>query len=175
VSTSEDYDYASQPIPTSWTEAAAEAPESGHQRRRKKSEQAPIPEVTSLDMFTACLAAVAAAIFSGFMWYEAQMRGATSPWFVVLLGIAIAVAVRVGGGREDPNARAVLSLMVYLATSSLIIFLVARVTYLELYGSRPGLTDFEQELLHSKLTGLSAIAAWITGGVAATIVSRVLR
>ena len=87
----------------------------------------------------------------------------------------IAIAVRLGGGREDVHARSMLSLLYYVATASVVVFIIARTNYLELYGSRPGLTDFEQELLHSRLTDPIAILAWLCGAAASVLVSRLFR
>lgn len=178
MGTPSQLDVTNQPVPAAWLDAAAEAPQpEGHRRRRgdRGGHQAALPETTTLDMFTAVLAAGAVAITGGYAWFELQMRGFANPWIAVAFGVAVAVAVRLGGGRTDVHARSALSLMVYLAASSVIIYLVARTTYLDLYGERPGLTDFEQELLNSRLTEPVAVLAWLAGALAATLTSRLTR
>ncbi len=176
MSTPESLDFATQPVPDSWVEAASDAPSvDERQRRPKKAGRSTPPVATSLDLFTACLAAGATSIVSGYAWYELQLSGFTSPWVAVGLGLIIAIAVRLGGGPEDVQTRGVLALLIYLITSSVVIFLIARTNYLDLYGSRPGLTDFEQELLHSRLTEPLAIVAWLAGATTASWAAKILR
>ena len=170
-----DFDFSPRTVPQSWTDAADEAP-GGDGMPLKKTPQVKTPPIrTSLDMFSACVSTVAVSIVTGFAWYVLQLSGVTTPWIAVALGAAIALALRLGGGRPDSQTRAIMALLFYLATASVVIFLVARHNYAELYGSEPGLLDFEQELLHSRLTEPLAIVAWFTGGFASVWISRLLR
>ncbi|MCP5031565.1 MAG: hypothetical protein GY939_07145 [Actinomycetia bacterium] len=176
MSTPESLDFTNQPVPDSWVEAASEAPLPDDRRKRSnKAERGAPPVATSFDLFTACLAAGAASIVSGYAWYELQLSGFTSPWAAVGLGLVIALSVRLGGGPEDVQTRGVLALLIYLITSSVVIYLIARTNYLDLYGSRPDLTDFEQELLHSRLTEPLAIVAWLAGATTAAWSAKLLR
>ncbi len=175
MSTPESLDFANQSVPDSWVEAASDAPASDDRRRPQKGGRGTPPVATSLDMFTACLAAGATAIVSGYAWYELQLSGFTSPWVAVGLGLIIAISIRLGGGPEDVQSRGVLALLIYLITSSVVIFLIARTNYFELYGSHPRLAEFEQELLHSRLTDPVTVLAWLSGAITSAWSAKLLR
>ena len=88
MSTPESLDFSPDSVPESWVEAAAEAPSYGDPRRRlNKVERHTLPVATSLDLFTACLAAGATAIVSGYAWYELYLGGFTNPWTASGLGL----------------------------------------------------------------------------------------
>ena len=168
-------DFASQPVPDEWLEAEAEAPQLDSQRRRPREMRRTPPVATSLDMFAAIVAGAATSIVFGYGWYELQMSGFTTPWVAVVLGAVIALAIRLGGGREDVQARSMVALLTYIATASVVVFIIARSNYISLYGARPGLTNFEDELLHSRLTEPETILAWLLGAAAAVFTSRLFR
>ena len=171
----EEFDLSTTTIPESWSEAAKDAPVGDGSPLRKVPLVQNPPIRNSVDMFSACVATTAVAIVSGSSWYLLGTNGVTTPWIAVALGVVIAISVRLGGGSPDVHSRAMLSLLFYLATASVVIFLIARVNYADLYGSSPDLADFEQELLHSRLTDPIAILAWFVGGLSSVWTSRLLR
>jgi hypothetical protein len=176
VNTPDSLDFSPRSVPESWVEAAADAPSYGDPRRRRnQSTRHTLPVSTSLDLFTACLAAGAASIVSGYAWYELHLGGFTTPWITVAIGLIIATAIRLGGGSEDIQTRGILGLLIYLLTTTIVISLITRATYVDLYGTNPGLEGFEQELFNGRLTDPLAIAAWVLGGALAAVTARVLR
>lgn len=175
MSTPGQTDFSREAIPETWTEAAAEAP-SGDGRARVREPEFKAPPVRdTLDLFTACLAASAVSIVGGVGWYQLQVTGVGTPWTAVALGLAIALAVRLGGGSHDSQTRGILSLLFYIATAALVIFLVTSNSYETLYNASPNWSQFEDELLHSRLTEPLSIVAWFAGAATSVWASKLLR
>jgi hypothetical protein len=176
VNTEQDLDFSVDSIPESWHEAAVEAPKAERRPLRAAGPVELLPTGISADLATASLAGLAMSIVAGYAWYElATAAGLTSPWVAVGLGVVVAVAVRLGGGAHDPQSRAVLSLLLYLATWSIVMFGISRYLFADLYGSSPSLVEYEQAFLHSRLAEPPAIVAWVAGAVASVKVSYLLR
>lgn len=168
-------DFSTNTIPQSWVDAATEAPGGDGQPIAKTPQIKTPPIQISLDLFTACISATAVSITGGVAWYFLQTNGVTTPWLAVALGVILALTVRLSGGRPDVQTRGMLALLFYLVTAAAVIYLVARVNYINLYGSSPGLLDIEEELLYSRLTDPLAIVAWFAGAAASVWVSKGLR
>ncbi|MEL7156056.1 MAG: hypothetical protein AAFN30_05590, partial [Actinomycetota bacterium] len=155
-----DIDYRQQAIPQSWTEAANEAPGAGVEFQAvsdgPKVRVLPTP---AIDMFTAVFAALAMCMISGYTWFELHNRGVTNPWLAVVLGLLIALTLRLSVGRHDTQTRAVMGLVFYLVTATLVIFLLASRNYESLYGTTPSWGQFEDELFHSQLTSIWSLVA----------------
>lgn len=168
-------DFSTEAIPDSWSEAAGQAPGGDGNALAKMTRLTTPLARGSVDLFTACLGTAAVSIVAGYGWYQLQESGVVTPWIAVALGGVIALSVRLGGGRDDPQTRGMLSLLFYVATASTVIYLVARGNYINLYGTTPNLKEIENELLHSRLTDPVAVVAWFGGATASVWISRALR
>ena len=135
-----------------------------------------MPIAQGLDAFTATLVATVASLVIGYAWYEMeQATGRFNPWVALVLGAAIALAVRSGGGRRDHQARAMLSLVIYVIGLTVMLFILGRANYIELYGSSPDFLDFEQHLYHSRLASPMSVIAWLSGALATVTLSFLTR
>jgi hypothetical protein len=177
VSSEQDLDFSVGNIPDTWHQAALDAPKAGPNRSPTSSGGLKLlPSGRSADLGTACLAGLATSIIYGYAWYQlATNEALTSPWVAAGLGVAVALAVRLGGGSEDPQARGVVSLLLYLGTWSVVMFGISHFLFADLYDTTPTLVEYEQQLLHSRLTNPPAIVAWLVGAVASVQVGYLLR
>lgn len=170
------FDFSPSAIPTSWHEAASDAPEGSEGPLKQPAPMRTMPTGRSLDMFTALLAGAVTCLIGGYAWIQVEMStGRLFPWSAVALGAAIAIAVRLGGGQPDHELRAAISFGFYVAALVVVLFLIGRTDYIHLFGSSPGWLDFEQHLFHSRLTGRGTVSAWLVGALISIQLSYYLR
>lgn len=177
MSTDQRFDLSTEAIPSSWHDAAANAPkgEKGP-LKRKAGPVRLMPSIHSLDVFTAALVGTVTCMIGGYLWFELERAsGELHPWAALALGASIALAVRSGGGRHDHQLRAVLSLGIYVVGMAVVLFLLGRINYIELYGTTPDFLDFEQHLYHSRLTNFASVAGWLSGAFATVLLSYLTR
>lgn len=178
MSSMQDIDYSRQQVPQSWTEAASEAPGAGLSYQSagagKGHRVRAIPGPRA-DIFTAFFATAAVSMAGGVAWFQAFIRGATYPWVALVMGLAIALALRLSIGPRDGQTRAMMGLLFYLVTASLVVFLITSHTYADLYGTRPSWGQFEDELLRSRLTNPLFLLAWAGGGLVTITAPRFMR
>ena len=176
VATEQRFDLSSEGIPSSWHDAAANAPKGTKGPLRKAGPVRLMPTSASLDLFTAILVATVTCMIGGYLWYELESTsGELHPWSALALGAAIALAVRFGGGHHDHQLRAVVSLAVYVAGLTVVLFILGRANYIELYGTTPDFLDFEQHLYHSRLANVLSVMAWVSGALSTVVLSYLTR
>ena len=175
MSTPGQMDFSRQAIPGEWTEAAAEAPSGGDKPYARPTRLSTPPERDTVDLFIASLAAMATTIVSSVGWYQLQVNGVTTPWVAVGVGLALAVAVRLGGGPHDSQSRGILTLLFYLATTAVVLYLATRWSYRVSYGTSPDWGQFEDELLSSRLTEPLSLVALFSGATVAVWASKLFR
>lgn len=176
MNTDQGFDFSTHGIPDSWLDAAGHAPRGDGKPLEKPAPMRAVPPGHSVDVFTASLAALVVCLIGGYLWHAIEVDNTTTyPWVSVVFGIALAVTVRLTGGTPDPQVRAAIALTFYIGGVAGVTFLTARSNFMTLYGSEPGLIDFEQELLRSRLTSPWAAVAWVLGAFCAVQVSYLLR
>lgn len=135
-----------------------------------------VPSNDALDVFTAALSALVTCIIGVSLWYELDGKtdGSTA-WGALLLGSAVALAIRYGGGHHDHQVRAVLSLLFYVGALLVALYVIGAASHNELYGATGDPFDFERELLNTRITQPWAVVAWSGGALAAVVISYALR
>ena len=172
----QDFDFSTNTVPESWLEAASEAPPTEESRLRRHSPLHPIPNGQPADVFTGLMGGLAVSLISGVAWYLLEVETFLRPaWAPLSLGVLVALAVRLAGGPNDPGMRSTISLVFYLATSSLVFFTAGRHLYAEAYGSTPGLLEVAQHLFHGRFSDPVAIGAWALAAILSVQLSWSLR
>ena len=169
-------DFGLRTAPDSWHAAAEEAPEGDPLPLRRKRYVGSVPVSTQVDLITSSLAALAMSVVFGTFWYLIETDdGTRDPWFAVGLGVLIAIAVRLGGGRDHADTRAMVSVLFYLSTILVVAYMVERHYNLQLWGSNGSLAGSEQNLVRYRLTDPETLGAWCFGLAATVQVSYLLR
>lgn len=172
----QDLDFSVGTVPDSWQQASVEAPKGDHRRPSEPSPLRLLPTGRSADLASGFLTGLVVSMISGYSWYELATSGEfTTPWVAIGLGVAVGLAVRLGAGRPDPQARAIMALLLYLATWSIVIYGISRHLFTTLYGSSPSLVEYEREFLNSRLASAPAVVAWVGGALASVKVNYLLR
>jgi hypothetical protein len=175
VGTEHDLDFSASTAPDSWYEAAAQAPQGAERPVTSSSFLPTLPSSRGVDLAMACLTTLAMSVACGYAWYQIDTtQMVRSPWLAVALGVMIAVAVRLGGGRRDRETRAALAGLFYVVTLLSVAFLATRHSYVDLYGSSPSLVSFEEELFRSRFSDPWTVVAWFAGAVTAVKLSLLL-
>ncbi len=176
MSTKTRLDFDLKTAPDSWHIAAEEGPEGDPTPLRRKRYIGTLPVATQIDFITSFLAALALSTVFGTLWYLIETKnGSRSPWMAVGLGVVIAIAVRLGGGRDHPDTRAVISVVFYLSTLLVVAYLVERHYNIALWGRHSSLAGSEQALVKYRLTEPVTLAAWCLGLAATVQLSYLLR
>jgi len=116
---------------------------------------------------------VAMSVVAGYAWYQMDASGTLrTPWLAVALGVLIAVAVRLGGGKGDRGSRAIVAGTFYAVTLVVVTCLAARHNWAVLYGDN-GLVSFEEDFMR-RITDPITLAAWAIGGYASVKLSLLL-
>ncbi len=176
MATKSSLDFGLRTAPDSWHAAAEEAPEGDHTPLRHKRYVGSVPVSTQVDLITSFLAALAMSSIFGTFWYLLETNdGSRDPWYAIGLGVLIAVAVRLGGGRDHADSRAVVSVLFYLSTIFVVAYLVERHYNVELWGAGSSLAGSEKNLVRYRLTEPETLGAWCLGLAASVQVSYLLR
>lgn len=176
MATDQRFDLSTEGIPSSWHDAAANAPKGRKGPLKKAGPVRLMPDARSLDLFTAVLVAIVTCMIGDYLWYELESTsGELHPWSALALGAAIALAVRFGGGDSDHQLRAIVSLGIYLVGLTVVLFILGRANYIALYGNTPDFLDFEQHLYHSRLANFESVGAWLCGALATVGLSYLTR
>ncbi|MEM7339270.1 MAG: hypothetical protein AAF467_11520 [Actinomycetota bacterium] len=177
MSTYQPYDFSSNSIPDSWTEAAQEAPTSeefGDNALHPGGPVRVVPHGHRMDLSAAIPGTTAALAVVGTVWVLLYGSGVTTPWFALVLGATAAFAVRATGGPLNPAFRGVLAACMYFVALAVVVGITVSITYAELYGGWPSLAEFEDQLLFVQIRKPDSVVAWIVGGIIAFASSRFL-
>ncbi len=176
--TNTSLDFSMGSVPDSWHDAAVDGPEMDYSplNSAKKKRLRVAPSLEQVDMVTASIAAIAMSFVGGVLWFALETRGhVDSPWLAVALGALVAAAIRLGGGRANPEMRATLAVVFYLVTLLVSIYFVERFDYILTYGSAPGLNATENAFVRDRFTDPETVLAWVAGLVVAIQVSYMTR
>lgn len=164
MTTNDTLDFSMKNVPSEWHEAAHEAPESDGQPLRHKRVLAVIPTFERADLLTGTIAAIAMSVVAGVAWFAMETRGhLVTPWLAIPLALLMAVAVRLGCGRPEPEVRATLATIFYLLALFGTIYMIERYDFILTYGYTPDLTAAENALVRDRLTQPETVLAWVTG------------
>lgn len=173
MGTDHDLDFSTSTAPESWFEAAAQAPK-GEERPFTQAGMLPVLPVNNrIDLLMTALTSVAMSVVAGYAWYQMDASGTLrTPWLAVALGVLIALAVRLGGGRGDRGSRAIVAGTFYVVTLVAVTCLAARHNWTVLYGDN-GLVSFEEDLMR-RIADPITLVAWAIGGYATVKLSLLL-
>lgn len=173
MGTDHDLDFSASTAPESWFEAAAQAPK-GEERPFAQPGMLPVlPSNNRIDLLMTGLTSVAMSVVAGYAWYTMDASGTLrTPWLAVALGVLLALAVRLGGGKGDRGSRAIVAGTFYAVTLMAVTCLAARHNWTVLYGDT-GLVSFEEDLMR-RIGDPVTLVAWALGGFAAVKLSLLL-
>lgn len=174
MGTDHDLDFSTSTAPESWFEAAAQAPKGDEQRPFVQPGVLPVLPVNNrIDLLMTALTSVAMSVVAGYAWYQMDASGTLrTPWLAVALGVLIALAVRLGGGKGDRGSRAIVAGTFYTVTLVAVTCLAARHNWTVLYGDN-GLVSFEEDLMR-RIADPITLVAWAIGGYATVKLSLLL-
>ncbi len=157
-------DFSMTSVPDEWHDAATEAPESDAKPIRRKRALAVIPSMDRADLVTGSIAAIGMAVVGGVAWFAIETRDhATTPWMAVGLAILMAIAVRLGCGRPEPEIRATLATIFYMLALFGTVYMIERYDFVLTYGYAPDLASAENALVRDRLTSPETVIAWVVG------------
>ncbi len=165
-------------VPDDWRSAAEDGPEQDfsplQNSGKRKLRIAPAAE--KVDLVTGTIAAISMTFVAAVLWFALETRGhIVSPWLAVGMGALVAVAVRLGGTRANPEVRATLAVIVYLIGLLITIFFIERFDYILTYGFAPDFDATEGVFVRDRFTDPQTVAAWAMGVVVAVQVSYLTR
>lgn len=176
METTTSFDFSVRTAPDEWNTAAADAPEGDEKPLYRKRVVGDLPVRYEFDALTSSIAALAVSIAVGVSWYVLEINNALrTPWVAVILGIIIAIAVRLGAGPHVPEARATLSVIFYLGTLLTVAYMIERYQFIAVYGSEASIAGGERGLVRDRLTQPGTVAAWALGLLATIQSSYLLR
>lgn len=152
-------------VPESWRAAAAEAPkaEPGPLVDRSRRGQR-LPTGLRPDIVTGTLTGIAMAVISGAAWYSLSVGAIyRGPWLAVLMGILVAVSVRLGAGPAGPEMRMTAGATLYVLSVIVTHYFIARQDHITLFREQPSAAQVEDILTSQYLSEPVVIVAWIVG------------
>lgn len=168
METKKDLNFSLRNVPDTWEEAALEGPQGDDAPLRRKRVVGKLPQRYEMDAMTAFIAGASMTIVAGAAWYFLEIDGAVvSPWLAVMMGMLIAVAVRLGAGQDHPEVRASLSVIFYLVGVFTVAYMIERHQFISLYGPEASIAGGERGLVRDRLTEPLTLAAWACGLVVA--------
>lgn len=171
-----EYEFSVKKVPESWREAEDEAPTGDDTPLKRKRFVASIPDQNNFDFLSAFVAALAMGGIGSTVWYFLETRdGFSSPWLAPVLGILIAIAVRLGGGKGQPDARAALASVAYSLSLILVMYLVERYYLRQVWGDNEIVGGIERSLVRRRLSDPSTLLAWAVGFLATILTSYATR
>lgn len=168
MNTQTNMDFSMRSVPEEWHEAADEAPETDNGPLRNRRSLAVMPRGEQVDLVTSFIAAITMSVVAGTSWYLFETRGVTSsPLLAVLLAALIALSVRLGGGAADPEVRATISGVFYMAAIIVGTYFIERYDFRLTYGITPDLTASQEAVVRDRLSQPEVVIAWTAGLVLA--------
>lgn len=170
------FDFSIQNVPDTWRAAEGDAPVSDR-RPLRQVRQGSIRTLTErVDIMTATIAALAVSVATGVTWFLFETRGVTeSPLVALFVGLAISLAVRLGGGKGDPDIRATIAFVFYLSTVLITAYLIERHDFQITYRETPNREQTEYWLVRDRLTEPIVLLGWAAGLVLSTQISYITR
>ena len=161
-------DFSVRSVPDSWTAAADEAPKPSEDRRLRQPGFRRLPTGSRPDLVTGTLTGIAMTVIAGAAWYLNSVNAVfTGRWVVfilsVLLGVLIAVAVRLGAGPAGPEQRVGVGAALYVIAVLGIAFAVSREQFTALNRRSPTFGQVEDLVTTFYLNDIVTVAAWILG------------
>lgn len=168
TSDAEARDLSMRNTPKEWFEAEQESPQDpewAKSRVKTSHTVAPIPRKVGAG--TLFLSGVVAILVTGAAWAAAELLGLfETPWLTIPAGILIALIVRAGCGRDDPEGRATASAIAYVITLLIVLGVLTRQEIHEVYGNTTDVILLEQNLFRRRFSGLDQLAAYVIGWAA---------
>jgi hypothetical protein len=161
-------DFSVRSIPDSWAAAAEDAPKPPDDVRVGQSGFHRLPTGTRPDLVTGTLTGIAMTVIAGTAWYLNGVNGVftgTAADFVmsILLGVLIAIAVRLGAGPSGPELRVGVGAALFVTTILSVAFAVTREEFTALNRRSPSFGEVEDLVTAYYLSRFTIIAAWILG------------
>lgn len=162
-------DYSLRNTPNSWNQAAEDAdimPDSSPLGRRRVMPS--IPEREQSDIVSGTIFGGLVALTGGWLWYQGEVASVGQlAWVAPLLGVALAVVIRLSAGGRDSDVRATLSAVLYLLTILAVAYLVERAQFIETYGNATQFWNSNAALIRNRISEPWTITSWIIGLVLA--------
>lgn len=170
------FDFSIDTVPVSWRDAEVEAPELDTAAPRSRRSVSIPSALDRVDIMTSVIAALATSTSCGVAWYLFETRGvSTSPLIALLVGLVIALAVRLGGGQGDPDVRATIAFIFYMATVLMTAYMIERFDYRITYGESPNVAQTEYWIVRDRISQPLIILGWAGGLVLSTQISYITR
>ncbi len=170
------FDFDIQTVPDSWKDAEGEAPEMDTRAPRSRRTVSVPAAIDRIDVMTAVIAALSVSTATGVTWFLFETRGVPeSPLLALFVGLFIALAVRLGGGKGDPDIRATISFIFYLATVLITAYLIERHDFQITYRETPNVSQTEYWIVRDRLSQPLVVLGWAAGLVLSTQVSYITR
>jgi hypothetical protein len=173
----ETYDLSVKTTPPEWFDAERDSPQDkGRGGFRNKSTATVAPILRKADSGTLLLSGVLAAIVVGGAWMAVELLGLFgSPWLAVPAGILIALIIRAGSGAADPDGRATVAAISYLAMFLVVMTILTRREVIDIYGDASDIFLLEENLFRRRFSRIDQLVAYTVGWAASWLVSSWLR
>ena len=117
MTANDDFDFSIKTAPADWNEAAPAQPDQRAVSRPKQTTTKKLPSGKQADLFSASFIGIAVCLTSGVGWYLLENRWNRSIWWApAIIGLLIALAVRISAGAQAPGLRCGLALALYSVT-----------------------------------------------------------
>lgn len=167
--TDTETNYSLRNTPDSWNQAAEEAdivPDSTPLGRRRVMPS--IPEREQSDIVSGTIFGGLIALAGGWLWYQGEVASVGQlAWVAPLLGVALAVVIRIAAGGRDSDVRATLAAVLYLLTILAVAYLVERAQFIQTYGDATQFWNSNTALLRNRISEPMTISSWLLGLVLA--------
>ncbi len=170
------FDFSVDSVPDSWRDAEIDAPElDANMPRSRRSVSIP-SALDRIDIMTSVIAALATSTVTGVAWYMFETRNVSdSPLLALVAGLVIALAVRLGGGKGDPDVRASIAFIFYMATVLITAYMIERFDYQITYRETPNISQTEYWIVRDRISQPLVVLGWAGGLVLSTQISYITR
>jgi hypothetical protein len=171
--------YSVRNAPEAWGAAAAAAEliateDTSPLRRKRILPRIPIRD--DADLVTSIVGGGILAVIVGWAWFEHETTTlGQSPWIALILGVIVAIGVRLGNGPHHADVRATLSSVIYLLTLLAVAYMVERHSYLSVYGSADSFWAGDMYVLRNRIGQPEIMGFWVLGLIGTIQTSYLLR
>ncbi len=172
-----DNNYSYRNAPDEWADAETFSDvETDNTPLGRRRVMPSVPTREQADLVTALTSGGIVALATGWLWYSYEIANAVeATWMAPVLGVAIAVGVRISGGGRHPDVRAAVSTVLYLLTVFAVAYLVERTQFLATYGDGSRFWNGNSALLRNRLSDLETVCFWLVGLFASIQTSYLLK